>query len=167
MFQLRIVHPMFRDPVRYAILMVVQTAAATFLFFTVFPIFRQVVTQFGKPQDISLYQHVAVACGAAVLQACYWARFRRVPIPVPFRSAFVGHLFLFAGRASFFCAGAFFSAFFFRHFPELEQLPPLVEGAAKVFEVILILFSLFCYSLELERLGRAIEDRAPAHHGKG
>jgi hypothetical protein len=48
----------------------------------------------------------------------------------------VGHLFVFAGRASFFFGGAFFSALFFRHVPELDQLPPLEQGAGKVHRCI-------------------------------
>ena len=148
--------------IRYVFLMVIETAAAMFLFYTIFPIFRQVITQLGKPQDISPYQQVAVAGGALVLQACYWVRFRWVAVPAPFRNALVRHLFLFASRVSFFFGGALFSVFFFRHVPELDQFPSFIQGAVKLLEVLLVLFSLFCYSLEIERLGRAKEDHSSA-----
>lgn len=106
---------MTSNNIRYVILMVIETAAAMFLFYTIFPIFRQVITQLGEPQDISPYQQAAVACGALVLQACYWIRFRWVAIPAPFRNALVRHLFLFASRVSFllwrrFVFGLLFSA---------------------------------------------------------
>ncbi|MCV3210701.1 hypothetical protein OHD62_21410 [Mesorhizobium sp. YC-39] len=103
---------MTSNNIRYVILMVIETAAAMFLFYTIFPIFRQVITQLGEPQDISPYQQAAVACGAPVLQACYWVRFRWVAIPAPFRNALVRHLFPFASRVSFFFGGALFSVFF-------------------------------------------------------
>ena len=153
---------MKNNNVCYIMLMVVETAAATFLYLTIFPIFRQVITQLGEPQDISPYQQAAVACGALVLQACYWVRFRWVAVPAPFRNALVRHLFLFASRVSFFFGGALFSVFFFRHVPELDQFPSFIQGAVKLLEVLLVLFSLFCYSLEIERLGRAGEDHSSA-----
>ena len=152
---------MTSNNIRYVFLMVVETAAAMFLFLTVFPIFRQVVTQLGQPQDVSPYQQVAVACGALVVQACYWIRFRWVAIPAPFRNALVRHLFLFASRVSFLFGGALFSILFFRHVPELDQSPSFIRGAVRLLEVLLALFSLFCYSLEIERLGRARESHSP------
>lgn len=153
---------MKNNNIRYVMLMVVETAAVTFLYLTIFPIFRQVITQLGEPQDISPYQQVAVAGGALVLQACYWVRFRWVAVPAPFRNALVRHLFLFASRVSFFFGGALFSVFFFRHVPELDQFPSFIQGAVKLLEVLLVLFSLFCYSLEIERLGRTKEDHSSA-----
>jgi hypothetical protein len=153
---------MTSNNIRYVLLMVVETAAAMFLFLTIFPIFRQVITRLGEPQDISSYQQSAVVCGALVLQACYWVRFRWVAIPTPFRNALLRHLFLFASRVSFFFGGALFSVLFFRHVPELDQSPSVVQGAVRALEVLLVLFSLFCYSLEIERLGRAREDHSAA-----
>jgi uncharacterized membrane protein YhhN len=67
---------------------------------------------------------------------------------------------MFASRASFFFGGALFSAIFFRHIPQLDALPPLGQAIAKTLGVAALLFALFCYSLELERLGRSMEERA-------
>ncbi len=75
----------------------------------------------------------------------------------PVRNAFIGHLLLFAARASFFFGSALFSAIFFRHLPQLDALPPLGQGVAKAVVFMTVLFSLFCYSLEVERLGREVE----------
>ncbi|WP_244479962.1 hypothetical protein [Methylobacterium sp. Leaf94] len=80
-----------------------------------------------------------------------------MPLSVPFRNVLVGHLLLFSSRASFFFGGAFFSVVFFRHLPELEVLPPFGQAVTKGITIIAVLFALFCYSLELERLGKAIE----------
>jgi hypothetical protein len=68
----------------------------------------------------------------------------------------VVHLVLFASRVSFFFGGAFFSAVFFDHLPELEVLPPLGQIIIKALYLAVVLFGLFCYSLELKRLGNAI-----------
>ncbi|RDL50612.1 hypothetical protein BLJAPNOD_01733 [Ensifer sp. M14] len=66
---------------------------------------------------------------------------------------------MFASRASFVFGGALFSVIFFRHVPQLEVLPPLGQGIAKTLGVMAVLFALFCYSLELERLGKVIEEQ--------
>jgi len=155
-------HTVTNNNIRYVTLMAVETAAATFLYLTILPVFRQVITQLGEPQDISPYQLVAVACGALVLQSCYWVRLRWVAIPGPFRNALARHLLLFSSRVSFLFGGALFSVLFFRHVPELDQFPSFVQGALKLLDVLLVLFSLFCYSLEIERLGRSREDQSSA-----
>jgi hypothetical protein len=49
---------------------------------------------------------------------------------------------------------------FFRHIPELDVLPPLEQSVIKILILISILSALFCYSLELERLGKAFEEPA-------
>jgi MFS superfamily sulfate permease-like transporter len=67
-------------------------------------------------------------------------------------------ILLFASRVNFFFGGAFFSAVFFRHLPELEVFPSLGQTAIKALYLAAVLFGLFCYSLELERLGKAIDD---------
>jgi hypothetical protein len=143
----------------YASLLLAQTAAASVLFWTIFPIFRRIIAQIGQPQELNGATALTVVSGVIILQCCYWIRLRYVKVHAPLHSVFIGHLFLFASRASFFFGGALFSVFFFRHIPEFDALPPLAQSVATVFAVLAVLFSLFCYSLELERLGRAIEER--------
>ena len=67
---------------------------------------------------------------------------------------------MFAGRASFFFSGAPFTMILFRHIPELDVFPPLEQSVIKILILMRILFALFCYSLELERLGKAFEEPA-------
>ena len=141
----------------YGGLLVLQTAAASCLFWMILPIFRRMVARLGEPQNLELWRLATIMGCVIVLQSCYWIRLQRIPIYIPFRNVVVGHLLLFASRASFFFGGAFFSVIFFRHVPELSALPPMSQGIAKALTVLAILFSLFCYSLELERLGKAIE----------
>ncbi|MDN3570161.1 hypothetical protein QWZ18_05915 [Methylobacterium longum] len=141
----------------YGGLLILQTAAASCLVWIILPIFRRMISRLGEPVDLELWRLATVIGCIIVLQSCYWIRLQRVPICIPFCNVVVGHLLLFASRASFFFGGAFFSVLFFRHVPELSALPPLGQGFVKALAVLAILFSLFCYSLELERLGKAIE----------
>jgi hypothetical protein len=140
----------------YCLLLCAQTVAAAWIFWFVLPIFRQFVNQVGRAQDIIWWDELAICGGAIVLQLLYWVRLRRVPVWAPIQNLFVAHLVKFASRASFFFGGAFFSTIFFRHIPELDALPPIGQGLARVTLVLAVLFSLFCYSLELDRLGAAM-----------
>ncbi|QIB36215.1 hypothetical protein G3A50_10935 [Ancylobacter pratisalsi] len=148
---------MSRNALRYAVLLGIQTTAAAFLFWVIFPIFLRVISSIGQQQGLDLEVQLEILIGVIVLQCCYWIRLRWVPIVAPFHNVFVGHLVLFASRVSFFFGGALFSAIFFRHVPELDALPSAAQAIARAAGVLAILFALFCYSLELERLGRAIE----------
>lgn len=143
----------------YAALLLVQTGAASAVFAIIFPLFQKLLMQSGQPQQLGTSVVVGVAAAAMVMQVCYWTRYRLVAVWGPFHSPAVGHMLMFASRASFFFGGALFSVIFFRHVPQLEVLPPLGQGMAKALGVIAVLFALFCYSLELERLGKAIEER--------
>jgi hypothetical protein len=142
----------------YVGLLAVQTAAATFMFWVVFPLFQQLIVQLGEPQELTLPTEVKIISGTLVLQCAYWARYRWIAIWVPFYSALIGHLIQFAGRVSFFFGGALFSVIFFRHLPELDAFPTIGEVASRGFVIFWVLFALFCYSLELDRFGRAMEE---------
>ena len=151
-------HPTSEQAAAYAILLIAQTLLASFLFWTIIPIFLQLISNLGVRQDIDPWTQAAIIAGAVALQCCYWARYHWVAIRVPFRSAFVGHLVMFASRVSFFFGGALFSVIFFRHVPAFDAFPSVGEAMAKWLIVMAILFALFCYALELERFGKAIED---------
>ncbi|WP_395664544.1 hypothetical protein [Methylocella sp.] len=145
----------------YAVLLGLQTIASGALVAVVFPLFQQIVSQSGQPQSLETSTVVAALCAALAMQACYWTRYRRTPIRAPFHNALAGHALMFASRVSFFFSAALFSAIFFRHVPQLEALPPPGQGFAKAVGVMILLFASFCYALELERLGRAVEEPAP------
>jgi len=142
----------------YAGLLFAQTLITGFVFWIMVPIFRQMVSRAGERLDINGITLVTVIGAVAVLQCCYWVRYFWVPVRAPFHGVVVAHLLMFASRASFFFGGALFSAVFFRHIPELAAFPPIAEGLARIAAVFGCLFALFCYSLELERLARAIAE---------
>ncbi len=147
----------------YPMFVIAQSAAAFFLLSVVFPIFYNLVTNLGKQQDIDLSTQIAAIAAAIILQCCYWTRLRWVDVKVPFHNIVIAHFLFFTARLTFLFGGAFFSAIFFRHLPELDLLPPFGQALIKALGVAAILFGLFCYSLELERLGKEIE--GPPHGG--
>ena len=116
------------------------------------------LARLGERLEVSTSVEAQIILGTLVLHFAYWARYRWIAVWAPLHSAFIGHAVQFAGRTSFFFGGALFSALFFRHVPELTTFPTIAEALTKVLVVIWVLFALFCYSLELDRLGKAIED---------
>jgi hypothetical protein len=148
-----------RSAAIYVALLLMQTGAASVLFWIVFPLFQKLLTGSGYPQQLDPFVAIGATTAAIIMQLCYWARYQHVAVWGPFHSAFAGHILMFASRASFFFGGALFSVIFFRHVPQLDALPPLGQGMAKALGVMAILFALFCYSLELERLGKVIEEQ--------
>jgi hypothetical protein len=150
-----------RKRLAYGMLLLAQTAATSVLFLIVFPIFYELATHLGTRQDLAAEDQISIVICACVLHGCYWTRLLWVDVMVPFHNRFLAHLVLFASRVSFFFGGAFFSAVFFRHLPALEALPPLGQTAVKAVYLAAVLFGLFCYSLELERLGKAIDGPSP------
>jgi hypothetical protein len=67
------------------------------------------------------------------------------------------HLLLFLGRISFIFGGALFSVVFFGHLPLLDQGADILVMTRRGMLLAGSLFALFCFSLELERLGRSFE----------
>ena len=101
-------------------------------------------------------------CSSVLLHCFYWFRLNFVAIVPPCDNVFLAHLVAFSSRISFFFGGALFSAVFFHHLPELEVLPPLGQTVVKAIYVAAVLFGLFSYSMELDRLARSIEEKPSA-----
>jgi hypothetical protein len=90
-------------------LLVAQTIAATFPFWTIFSLFQRMMWHMGEAQDISAWTEAAVVGGALFLQCCYWARYCYITVRAPFQSALFAHRLMFASRASFFFSGTLFT----------------------------------------------------------
>ena len=89
------------------------------------------------------------AVAVILIQSTYWIRLRCFP-PLRFKRHLVlGHAIQFLGRLSFVFIGGMFSVVFFTRFEELEF------SIWKVLFLLVVLFSLFCYTLDLDRLGKA------------
>jgi hypothetical protein len=92
------------------------------------------------------------AVAVILIQSGYWIRLRCSP-PLRFKRQLVlGHTIQFLGRLSFVFIGGMFSVVFFTRFEELEF------SIWKGLFLMAVLFSLFCYTLDLDRLGKAFSE---------
>jgi hypothetical protein len=142
----------------YLLLLAIQIAGALVFVWQQLPEFRQVVTSPGEqlPKDAS--SDLMMAAVLLVMQAAFWVRLLRIPIPFRRPNVFLNHLFLFFGRLSFIFGSALFSVIVFRHLPELGRETDFLLMARRGFLFVGCLFALFCTSLEVERLGQAFAD---------
>jgi hypothetical protein len=87
---------------------------------------------------------------STLIQVCYWLNQRRFAALRVDQNPLLGHLVLFLSRLNFIFGAAMFSAVYLTRFNE-------VDIALWGFVLLsTVLFSIFCYSVELERLGRAL-----------
>jgi hypothetical protein len=137
------------DSSRYFFLLAMQTIGAAILLWYAVPLFRQVLLDPGShvPRTENLVWSLLAITS---MQAGYWIRHRlRPPLP-QLRNALFGYIVLFVARMSFVLATSVFGFVFIVRRPEF-QIP-----TSRYFAVIIGLFALFCYTQELEQLGRAL-----------
>jgi hypothetical protein len=140
----------------YLALLAVQIIGALFLIATVLPDFRQLAIYPGEQLPYLRGDDFALIVALVIMQAAYWYRLRRVPIPFQGSSVILSHVLLFLGRLSFIFGGALFAVVFFRHVPELDRSVDTLLMARRGGLLAGMLFALFCFTLELERLGAAL-----------
>ncbi|MGN6554554.1 MAG: hypothetical protein ACTHLW_12670 [Verrucomicrobiota bacterium] len=86
-----------------------------------------------------------------LIQVAYWLRVRLQP-PLPGGGhVVIGHMAAFFARLIFILASSTFAVMFFVRFDQLS-LPP-----HRVLLILSLLFSMFCWTLELERLAKALQ----------
>jgi hypothetical protein len=139
----------------YLLLLSVQIIGAGFFIWKELPDFRQLALNPGQQLPYIPYDNFATIGALLVMQVAYWYRLRRVPIPFRGSNLILNHLLLFLGRLSFIFGGALFSVVFFRHLPELDQGIDVLVISRRGLLLGGALFALFCFTLELERLGQA------------
>ena len=137
------------SPAKYLMFVAVQAVGFSIVMANGVPIYRQMTSDFSKhqPQPGILWWAVAAV---VLIQAAYWLRVRLQPVLPRGGNTVLSHLILFIGRLSFILASSTFTVMFIVRFEELS-LPP-----HRVLMVLALLFSLFCFTLELEQLGRAL-----------
>jgi hypothetical protein len=133
----------------YWILFLGQTIGDATILSHLIPLFRRLVTS-GLDEKVAPETLVFAALGVTIIQVCYWLDQHWFATLRLGHNPFLGHVILFLSRLNFIFAAAVFSAVCLVRFNELEiSLWGFVWLAA-------VLFSIFCYTLELERLGRAL-----------
>jgi hypothetical protein len=148
---------MTRALVRYLTLLLVQTACAFVMLDHIRLTFGILIDNTGIRQTMPILPLVQIAAAVVIGQVCYWIRVLSVAPPFAYRNILLGHLFSFAGRLSFIFGGALFSFYFMRHLPAMETVTFDIDLILRLFSLFGILFALYCYSLELERVGLALQ----------
>jgi hypothetical protein len=136
----------------YWILFLGQTIGDATILSHLIPLFRRLVTS-GLYEKTPPKVLVFAALGVIIIQVCYWLDQHWFATLRLGHNPLLGHTVLFLSRLNFIFAGAVFSAVYLVRFKELDiSLWGFVLLAT-------VLFSIFCYTLELERLGRALVER--------
>jgi hypothetical protein len=140
----------------YLLLCAVQMFGAGFVVLDGLPAFKQLVLNPGEQLVSTEYDGFAIVAVLCLMQFAYWYRYLCVAIPFRGPKPFLSHVFLFLGRLSFIFGSALFSIVLFRHLPELSSDIDIFLFGRRAVVLIVSLFALFCFSLELERLGAAL-----------
>jgi hypothetical protein len=93
-------------------------------------------------------------CIVLMMQLSYWIKTRRRPRFRFAANALASHLLLFLSRLNFILGAGLFSVTFL---VRSQDTKTYFAGAVLL---VAALFAMFCYSLELDRLGRAFEEDA-------
>ena len=138
-----------RGPRLYFSLLAAETVGVAIILSNGMPIYHEMMRDISghTPRPGVLWWAwggVILVLGAYILRA-------RLRPPMPSSGhAVAGHIISFAGRLSFVAATSTFSLVFINHFGEMN-VPPL-----RLALILVLLFSLFCWNLELERLAKAL-----------
>jgi hypothetical protein len=136
----------------YWILFLGQTIGDGTILSHLIPLFRQLVTS-GLVEKAPPKILVLALLGVTIIQVCYWLDLYWFATLRLNYNPLLGHLILFLSRLNFIFAAGVFSAVYLVRFNELDiSFWGLVLLST-------VLFSIFCYTLELERLGRAFVER--------
>jgi hypothetical protein len=142
----------------YFLLFAIQMAGALFVVGRELPDFRQLLLNPGFQLPYMRTDDFVTSAAVVAMQVAYWYRIQRVPIPYQRSKLILSHLLLFLGRLSFVFGGSVFAVVFFRHLPELDRSTDALLLVKRGLFLLGALFALFCFTLELERLGHSLED---------
>jgi hypothetical protein len=142
----------------YLLLLALQLLGSDFIVWKGLPAFRQLVLAPGEQPANGPYDDNTIFAVLLVMQGAYWYRLFRIGIPFKSPRPFLSHMLLFLGRLNFIFGSALFSIVLFRHLPELGPETNLMLLARRGILMVVSLFALFCFTLELERLGTALSE---------
>ncbi len=140
-------------PGHYIALLAVQTMGAVIVLLDGMPIYREMTRNLAAHQPRPGVLWWAWA-GVLLILGAYVLRMRLRPALPKSGHPVIGHVLFFAGRLSFVVATSAFSLVFINHFGELN-LPP-----HRMISLLVLLFAMFCWNVELERLAKALIGRA-------
>jgi hypothetical protein len=136
-------HGRFRQ---YTLLLLVQTGGIAIILWQGVPVYRRILAGSLNGPAAGPTALMLAALAVIVIQGAYWFRVANIPsLQLP-RHVLLSHSVLFLGRCSFIFGAALFAAVMYLRFPEFETSIP------RAAVLVGVLFSIFCYSLELEWL---------------
>ena len=132
---------------QYVLYFLLEAAAMAFVMWDGLPIYRHLtrLEQVVTPTDY------AILFGAVtVIQVSYWRALRHdLPFAMPKRP-FLAHVFLFVSRLSFIFASSLFGFVVYRYSDRLTL------GPTRLVLFMAVLFSVFCVSRHLEKIGNTL-----------
>jgi hypothetical protein len=144
--------PKWRGVGSYFFLLSVQTVGVALLLANLIPLYRLMATDFANyaPDPRTWWAFT----GMAMVQIAYWLRVRLQPAMPRAAIMLLGHIVSFVGRISFVAVTAAFTDMFLKRFESLSAMdyPPL-----RALAVLIMFFTIFCWTLELERLAKALQ----------
>jgi hypothetical protein len=140
----------------YVLLFAMQTLAILIVILNVIPIYDALISSVGVQLRRLPESPLFLMASVVLFHCAYWFRLLRVPLVINYRSLILSHLVLFVGRLSFIFGTTFFAVIVFRHLPAMVSIPEPGILAARIVWTLFILFSLYCYATELERIGAAL-----------
>lgn len=145
--------PKWRGLGLYFFLLSVQTAGVAILLAYAVPLYRLMALDFARYKpDLKPWWTIA---GILLIQVAYWFRVRLQP-PLPRTGHIVlGHIVSFVARISFVAVTASFTVMFLNRFPELRNIN---YSPLRALVILVMFFSIFCWTLELERLAKALHE---------
>ena len=133
----------------YTALLSVQTVGVALILWEGVPLYRLIVKEPG-PQHLDKQTIAWVTIAITVIQFSYWSEVRLVPKIKLRQNVFLSHVVLFFARISFVFGTALFSIIVFL------RLPDITVSVPRLSLLIVTMFSMFCYTLELEKLDRSL-----------
>jgi hypothetical protein len=133
----------------YSALLAMETLGALVLYWQGLPLYRKLSADIAAhvPQASTILWVIAAG---TIIQVAYWTGYHARMVPPIFANAVLGHIMLFIARLAFLLPTAIFSFLFLGKALE-NQLP-----ASRYLVILFGLFSLYCYTRELERFGNRL-----------
>jgi hypothetical protein len=133
--------------IAYIVCFLIEIAGIVLILWDGVPLFRHLIRfeRIATPVDANI-----MLLAVALIQATYWASLRYDP---PFnlpKQQLIGHIFLLLNRLIFIFASGVFSLVVYRY-PEMFEF-----SVYKTSMLIAVLFSVFCFSRHLERIGNLL-----------
>jgi hypothetical protein len=134
----------------YLLLVALEAAGAIVILWHGLPLYRSLLSVAGYQQaDAGIL--VWALAAIVLIQASYWtSTFKVFPSLLVPQHVFAGHGVLFLARLNFVFVSSLFAVVVFSRPVDLEFV------AWRAATLLAVLFSMFCFSLELERLGRRL-----------